>query len=403
MLNLVFCFQVHQPYRLKQLSIFDVGQIDDPFDEGLNRSIVDRIAYKCYLPAGRLLLRLVERYEGRFRVAFSLTGTAIEQFRRYAPQVMETFTKLARTGCVEFLGGTYFHSLAFLFDREEFMEQANLHLSLLQSEFGATPSVFGNTELIYEDGLSDAVSPLRNYRVIIAEGAARILGRTSPLRPYGSENGLHLLLCRYSSASDDAAFRFSDRGRVEYPLAVDGFVRWVDRLARAESASGNLYLNLVVDYEDFGEHQWEGTGFFHFLESLPEKLFIRKGIDFAWPSDVIEGCDSPAERLSVPEPVSRAGTERDLSTWLSSEIQRNAAATLYELLGKVKRKGDAWLLGRLRRLSCADHLRYMSTEYFQDDDALGSLSPGGAPPYGSPESAYLHFLYALADIEERLS
>jgi alpha-amylase len=398
MLNLVFYFQVHQPYRLKKLNIFDIGHLASPFDEDLNRSIVEKIAYKCYIPANRLLLKLIERFEGRFKVAFSLTGTAIEQLKRHAPQVMELFARLARTGCVEFLGETYFHSLAYLFDREEFMEQVDLHLALMKSEFGVTPVVFRNTELIYENGVSEVISPLPNYKVVLAEGADKMLGWRSPLYPYRSESGRHFLMCKFYSLSDDIAFRFSDRGWVEYPLTVDKFVSWVDSLALAEDTRRNLYLNLFMDYETFGEHQWEDTGIFHFLESLPEKLFVRKGFDFAWPSDVIEGCDYPAERLSVPYPVSWADTERDLSAWLSNEIQRNAAGTLFELLRRAKGKGDEEALWLLRRLSTSDHLYYMCTKYFQDGDVHKYFSP-----YGSPESAYLYFLYALADIEERLS
>jgi len=398
MLNIVFYFQVHQPYRLRRLSVFDVGNVGSPFDEELNRSVIEKVASKCYIPTNQLLLKLIKRFEGRFKVAFSITGTAIEQFKRYAPQVMELFGELVRTGCVELLGETYHHSLSFFFDREEFMEQIALHMALMKSEFGTVPVVFRNTELIYENDVSEAVSALGNFKVVLTEGADKIMRWRSPLYPYRTWNDRHFLMCKYYSLADDIAFRFSNKGWVDYPLTVDKFVNWVEKLPLIEKTKRNLYLNLFMDYETFGEHQWEDTGIFHFLEHLPEKIFAHGALAFGWPSDVIEGCDAPAEKLSIPYPISWADTERDLSAWLSNDIQRNAAGALYDALRRAKGRGDREVVDTLRRLSTSDHLYYMCTKYFQDGDVHKYFSP-----YSSPENAYLYFLYALTDIEERLA
>lgn len=396
MLNIVFYFQVHQPYRLKRLNIFDVGNIDDPFDDDLNRVIINKVSEKCYIPTNKLLLKLIDRYEGRFKVAFSMSGTAIEQFRHYNPAVMDLFAILAKTGCVEFISETYYHSLSSLFSREEFIEQVTMHLTLMQNEFGVTPVVFRNTELIYENRISDYIRPFKNFHVILTEGADKILGWRSPLYPYRTYNDQHYLMLKYYSLADDIAFRFSDRGWVEFPLTGNKFVHWVDKLHLIEKTDKNLYLNLFMDYETFGEHQWEDTGIFHFFESLPDLVFKEDNLGFAWPSDVVDGCDYPTEKLSINSPISWADTERDLSAWLSNDIQKTAAESIYTLLNKAKNKGDDRLVETVRRLTTSDIVYYMSTKYFQDGDVHKYFSP-----YPSPENAYLYFLYAMADIEEK--
>jgi len=224
----VFYFQVHQPFRLKKLSVFDVGKIDTPFDDDLNRSIIKKVAENCYIPANKLLLDLIKRHEGRFKVAFSITGTVVEQLKHDCPCAMDLFLELGNTGCVEFIGETYFHSLSALYDREEFVEQVEMHLALMQKVFGVKPAVFRNTELIYENSIADVLLNFRNFKIILTEGADRVLGTKSPLRPYTTYNGKHYLLLKHYSLSDDIAFRFSDRGWARYPLTADKFISYVE-------------------------------------------------------------------------------------------------------------------------------------------------------------------------------
>ncbi len=397
MLHVVFYFQVHQPYRLKHLRLLDAGDGGNYFDDGLNRAVIQKVAEKCYLPTNKLLLELAERYEGRFRVAFSITGVAIEQFRAYQPEVLDSFRALARTGCVEFLGETYYHSLASLYDKEEFLTQVRMHKKLMQEEFGATPTVFRNTELIYQDEIADTVWEEAGFKVILAEGVEKRLGWRSPLYTYRSQNHNMLLLLKYYSLADDIAFRFSNRAWPEFPLTAEKFAGWVEKLSLIEHNDRNLFLNLFMDYETFGEHQWADTGIFEFMRHLPEKIFQRPHMGFAWPSDVLHMTNYEPEVLSYPEPVSWADTERDLSAWLENDLQRNACEAFYEILREIKTRGRDDLLDRARRLSTSDHFYYMCTKYFQDGDVHKYFSP-----YQSPEQAYLFYMNALAHLRDEL-
>ena len=151
-------FQVHQPWRLKKYRFFNMGKDHNYLDDLLNRSIMQKVARQCYLPMNALLLKLIRENKGKFRCSFSITGIAIEQFRAYAPEVLESFKELAATGCVEFLAETYSHSLASLASKEDFTERGEAATrALIKKEFGVKPTAFRNTELIYSDDIGAAV------------------------------------------------------------------------------------------------------------------------------------------------------------------------------------------------------------------------------------------------------
>ncbi len=397
MLNVVFYFQVHQPYRLKHLGVLDIGSGIDYFDNALNEEVLRKVAEKCYLPTNALLLDLIKKNEGRFKVAFSITGTAIEQFRAWNPETLDSFKALADTGCVEFLGETYYHSLAFLYDTNEFLDQVALHRELMKTEFGQRPVTFRNTELIYQDSLSDLVFEIEGFKTILTEGADRILGWRTPLYAYKNYQKNMNLLLKYYQLSDDIAFRFSNRDWPEYPLTVDKFVNWINHLTLAEKEGRNQFLNLFMDYETFGEHQWAESGIFDFMQHFPGEVLKHEHLGFALPKEAFELANYQQESLSFPEPVSWADAERDLSAWLSNDMQHNAIETLYRLLDRIRQKGDPELLEIARKLSTSDHFYYMCTKYFTDGDVHKYFSP-----YDSPDQAYIYFLNAMADIEERL-
>jgi alpha-amylase len=397
MLNIVFYFQVHQPYRLRHYSILDFDHDASVFDEKLNSAVIRKVGDKCYLPANKLFLELIDKYEGAFKIAYSITGVAIEQFRTYYPEVLESFKALARTGCVEFLAETYYHSLSFLYDKEEFLDQVKMHSDLMQAEFGASPLVFRNTELIYQDAIAELIGQRTGFKAILAEGADKVLGWRSPLYAYKAHDHRLYLLLKYYSLSDDIAFRFSNRAWPEFPLTADKFVGWVSDLKHIEHQGRNLFINLFMDYETFGEHQWESTGIFDFMGHLPDRVFKAPDISFAWPSDVIDLANYSPEALSYHTPVSWADTERDLSAWLENDLQHNAAETYYEILSQIKAHDRQDLLETARRLSTSDHLYYMSTKYFQDGDVHKYFSP-----YHSPDQAYIFYMNALAYLRERI-
>ncbi len=397
MLNIVFYFQVHQPFRLRHINVLDIGKQTDYFDERLNRQVMQKVAEKCYLPTNKLLLSLIQKLEGRFKIAYSITGTAIEQFKLYSPETLDSFKALVDTGCVELLGETYYHSLAYLFDTNEFLEQVDMHRKLMQDEFGYYTETFRNTELIYQDSLSDLVYEIEGFKTIITEGVERILQWRTPLYAYKNYSKDINLLLKYYQLSDDIAFRFSNKEWPEYPLTVDKFVNWIDHLTLSETEGRNQFLNLFMDYETFGEHQWAESGIFDFMQHFPAEVLKRPHLGFANPKDTFTLSNYQQEGLSFPEPVSWADEQRDLTAWLENDMQRNAADTLYRLLNETKQKGDPALLEMARKLSTSDHFYYMCTKYFQDGDVHKYFSP-----YDSPDQAYIYFISALADLEERL-
>ncbi len=389
MASVCFYFQVHQPYRLRHYTIFDTGT--DYFDQRKNAEICRKVASKCYLPTNRLLLELIEKHEGKFRVAFSTTGVALEQFEQYAPEVLASFQQLAATGCVEFLGETYHHSLSFLYSRQEFIEQVNAHRRLIQDLFGQNPQVFRNTELIYSNALAEAVEQMGGFKAIITEGADRILGYRSPnyiYRPPVSGQ-LKLLLKNYR-LSDDIAFRFSNRDWSEWPLRADKFAGWVN------AVNGNGYVvNLFIDYETFGEHQWEDTGVFEFLRHLPGEILRYPDNDFKTPTQVVDSYNA-VDIVDVPNLISWADTERDLSAWLGNPMQQNALSELYGLEHAVKDLGDTELLDSWRRLQISDHFYYMCTKYFADGDVHKYFNP-----YDSPYDSFITYMNVLDNLRLR--
>ncbi len=397
MLHIVFYFQVHQPYRVRHLNVLDIGRDTDLFDEKLNASVVRKVGDKCYLPTNKLLKELIDRYEGRVKIAFSVTGVAIEQFRKYYPEVLESFKELARTGCVEFIGETYYHSLSFFYDQEEFLTQVRMHKQLMQDEFGYDPVVFRNTELIYQDAISNLVWEEADFKVILAEGVEKILGWRSPLYAYMAQNHHMLLMLKYYSLADDIAFRFSNRAWPEFPLTADKFSQWLSKLSLVEHGDKHLFANLFMDYETFGEHQWAETGIFDFMRDLPKQVFKYPHMSFAWPSDAIDILNYAPEVLSYPYPVSWADTERDLSAWLENDLQHNAIESFYDVFREIKEKGRTDLMESARRLSTSDHYYYMCTKYFQDGDVHKYFSP-----YQTPHQAYMFFMNAVAYLRERL-
>jgi alpha-amylase len=400
MASVCFYFQIHQPFRIRRYSVFD----EDPFyfDNDTNRAICEKVANKCYRPATAKILDLVRRHEGRFKVSYAITGTALEQFQLWCPDIIEMFQQLAESGCCEFLGETSHHSLAFLYSREEFGEQVAKHDQQIRDLFNQQPHVFRNTELTYNNDIATHIAMTDRYHAVLCEGVERHLGFRSPNYLYvppgthgdPSQARVKLMLKNYR-LSDDIAFRFSDRNWPEWPLPAERFAKWVNQI------NGDGYVcNLFMDYETLGEHQWQDTGIFEFLDVLPEKIFdVNPGSnDFVTPSEAIERYQ-PVGEYDVPETISWADTERDLSAWLGNAMQQNAAAELYRLEEPVKMRhaaGDDWILEDWRKLTTSDHLYYMCTKYWADGDVHKYFSP-----YDSPYDAYINFMNVLDNIRQR--
>ncbi|OVE74476.1 alpha-amylase [archaeon D22] len=390
MVDICFYFQVHQPFRLKQFSVFDVGQKKDYFDEEKNREIMKKVAMKCYIPTNLLMLELLKNHP-EFKISYSISGVALEQFELYAPEVLESFKELVKTGRVEILSETYYHSLAYIYSKEEFLAQVKQHREKVEKIFGVTPTVFRNTELIYNNEIAKFVEDM-GYEAIICEGLDHALGWRSPnfvYKPHTTEK-IKLLMKNYR-LSDDIAFRFSNKGWAEWPLTTKKFCNWAD----AVNGSGEI-INLFMDYETFGEHQWEDTGIFEFLRELPNEFLKNPDNGFVTPSEA-------ARKFKVHDVVdihnlsSWADIERDLTAWLGNKMQQSSIKELYMIEDLVKKSDDKKILDDFRKLTTSDHFYYMCTKWFSDGDVHKYFSP-----YESPYDSFIAFMNVLNDMIIRL-
>ncbi len=384
-------FQVHQPTRLRLYRFFDIGKDSHYYDDFANRTILRRIAQKCYLPMNQLLLDAIKESNGAFKVAFSITGSALEQFDRYAPEVIDSFRALAETGSVEFLGETYYHSLASLASPAEFKHQVLKHQEAVEQYFGVKPVSFRNTELIYSDSIGREVYDL-GYKTMLTEGARHIMGWRSPNYIYTDDMqpGLKLLLRNYA-LSDDIAFRFSNQGWENWPLTTEKYVEWL----KNATAEGGDIINLFMDYETFGEHQSADSGIFDFMRYLPKAVIEDGSFEFVTPAQAAKK-HKAVDDLSVPETISWADEERDVTAWLGNELQKDAFSKLYDLTEKLSIIDDPVLWSDFGHLQESDHLYYMCTKFFSDGEVHKYFNP-----YDTPYEAFINYMNVLSDFSIR--
>jgi len=392
---IVLYLHVHQPYRIRHYTVFDTAVKHDYFDAAYedqesNERILQKVAQKSYLPTNARLLQLLND-NPQFKLSLSITGTVIEQLEKWSPEALQSFKDLCATGRVEIVAETYHHSLAFFYSRAEFEMQVEMHKRKVQEVFGQTPQVFRNTELCYNNDVA-YWADRAGYKGVLAEGWDPILGWRSPNFVYRPTytNQIRLLMKNYK-LSDDIAFRFGDQNWAEWPLTADKFTHWLN----ADQSATNF--NLFMDYETFGEHQWEESGIFGFLSHLPQEWLKTGGNTFMTVSEVIDNFE-PVDQVDVPETITWADTERDLSAWLGNGMQTGSIQALYDLQDRVIATGDLALIDDWRKLQTSDHFYYMCTKYFNDGDIHAYFSP-----YQTPYEAYINFMNAYHDLRYRLS
>ena len=391
MTSICFYFQVHQHYRLRKYDFFDIAYEDNVFDDQKNKEVLNKVSEKCYLPANEVFYQLIKKYKGDFKISFSLSGVVLEQFEKWRPDVLDSFRKLVDTGCVEILSETYYHSLSYLYSKEEFKKQIEQHRQKVRRLFNVETTVFRNTELIYNNDIANYISEL-GYKGIIAEGVEWLLGAKSPnfiYHPPGKPN--FPILLKNFKLSDDIAFRFSDKKWAAYPLKAETFANWAHQVA----GHGDT-INLFMDYETFGEHQWADTGIFDFLYALPEWVFMHPDFNFKTPSEVIDSY-AIRDQYNVVNMSSWADTERDLSAWRSNPIQHEALRRVYELEEAVYAQNSKMLKEYWQKLTTSDHFYYMCTKYWADGDVHKYFSP-----YETPLEAFNYLNNASAHLEFRL-
>jgi alpha-amylase len=392
---IVLYLHVHQPYRVRHYTIFDTASSHNYFDAAYddqesNERILKKVAEKSYLPTNARLLKLLED-NPEFRLSLSITGTVLEQLEKWSPESLVSFQRLTQTGRVEIVAETYHHSLAFFYSRAEFEMQVEMHKQKIQQLFGQTPQVFRNTELCYNNDVA-YWADRAGYKGVLAEGWDPILGWRSPNYVYRPTytNQIRLLMKNYK-LSDDIAFRFGDRNWAEWPLTADKFAHWLSEDPNATN------FNLFMDYETFGEHQWSESGIFDFLDHLPKEWLKTEGNTFMTVSQAVDTFE-PVDQIDVPNTITWADTERDLSAWLGNALQTTSIESLYGLQDQIIQSGDFALIDDWRRLQTSDHFYYMCTKYFNDGDIHAYFSP-----YDTPYEAYINFMNAFHDLKFRLS
>lgn len=385
---------IHQPIRYRKYSVFDIGNNDDYWHDDFsskqnNERIFKKVAEKSYRPTLAAIEKNLAKHEG-FRISFSITGTWLEQAEKWCPDLIDSLNRIVATGRAEIVGETYYHSLAFFYNREEFEAQVLLHEQKIIDIFGIKPTAFRNTELSYNDDLAEWADK-KGYEAILAEGWDRILEWRSPNYVYTPKNckKLRLLMKNYR-LSDDIAFRFSDRHWKEWPLTVDKYITWIND----SCLNGNL-INLFMDFETFGEHQWKDTGIFDFMDSFIESWLQIRDNCFV---TITEAANlmKPVGEISMPETVTWADTERDLSAWLGNDMQKSAMRELYSLRDTIYATHNTKLINDFRRFTTSDHPYYMCTKYWNDGDVHAYFSA-----YDSPYEAFMYFENCLRDLSYR--
>ncbi len=392
MKTIALFFQVHQPFRHRRYRFFDIGNDHYYYDDYANETVLRKIAENSYLPTNKLLLKLANKLEGKFKVAFSITGTALSQFELYAPEVIDSFKQLAKTGCVEFVAETYSHSLSSLKHKQIFEKEVKQHEQKIYDLFGHQPKIFRNTEMIYSDEIGEWVSKM-GYNAMLTEGARHVLGWKSPNFLYlNAANPRLKIFMRNFKLSDDISFRFSNSNWSEYPLTSDKFIGWLKNLDKKEEV-----VNLFLSYESLGERQKESSGIFSFLEYFSRGVVETPNLKFGTPSEILSNVQ-PVSVVSVPHPISWADEERDLTAWLGNEMQKEAFEKLYALSPRMAECTDNEMIKDWNYLQSSDHFYYMSTKFFSDGEVHSYFNP-----FESPYEAFINYMNVLSDFKMRLN
>lgn len=383
MKNICFYFQIHQPFRLKRYRFFDIDNDHYYYDDYYNEENIRRLVENSYLPANQTILEMIRISNKRFKCAFSISGTALEQLEQYAPELIDSFIELAETGCVEFLTEPYAHSLASIFNEDEFEHQVKQHAERIKEIFGVKPTAIRNSELIYSDDIGAMVERM-GYKTMLIEGARHVLGWRSPNYVYAHPFAKKLkLLVRNYKLSDDITFRFSDRSWVDYPLTADSYMSWIASLPGEEQIA-----NIWMGYETFGEYQKSETGIFEFLKSLPYFAMERE-LNFVTPTEATEKLEA-VDIIKSLFPIAWSGEEKDLSAWTGNNLQNEALEKLYSVSDRVHLCGDRTLLRDWTYLQSTDHFRYMNHK-----DPWGSN-------YENAYDAFMNYMNVLADFLQRV-
>ncbi|NCA78950.1 MAG: alpha-amylase [Sphingobacteriia bacterium] len=386
-----FCFRIHQRFNLKRYRFFEIGNDHYYYDDYANETAIRYTADNCYLEANRVLLDMIRSSNGKFKVSFSISGLALEQLEQYAPEVIESFQELAKTGSVEFLATPYGHSLAAMYNEDEFGEQVKMQANKIKELFGKKPTVFANSALLYSDEIGEMIANL-GYKNIVVEGAKHVLGWKSPNYLYShAYNNKIKLLVRNNKLSDDINYRFSNWTWDQYPLTAEKFIGWIK-----ESPAAENIFTVFMGYEALGVLNNKNSGIFEFFKALPFHA-MEQGVGFALPSEICEK-NKPVDTLTALYPMSWTDEEKDVSAWCGNELQNEALSKLYNLAERVHLCSDTLLKVDWQRLQDTAHFYFMTTKHYSDGMIYAQKIP-----YESPYEAFMNYMNVLSDFIERVN
>jgi alpha-amylase len=392
MKNISLTFQVHQPVRLRRYRFFDIGNDNYYYDDYDNERRIRNSADECYLPNNHILLKLLTKNKGRFKVAFSISGTAIDLFTLYAPEVIKSFQQLAATGRVEFLAETYSHSLSSLKNMDEFIRQAEIHAKKIAELFGKRPLVFKNTELIYSDRIGKLAAEV-GFNSVLAESCGHTPGWRSPNHLYINPDNQEIkILFKNSHLSEEAGYCLSNPDRTVKPTLAKDFQTLLNTLPEDDNT-----VNLCIDYEIVRSDKARGSGKACIAESFLTEITRLSEYCLKFPSEIAND-HQPVSEISVPENIVRADEFASLSKLQGNELQLEALDKLYELKNRINPNTNRDLWKDWQYLQSSDHFYYMSSRFFSNSDAHHHLNP-----YNNPYEAFINYMNVLSDFKIRLN
>ena len=378
MKNICFCFQMHSPYRLKRYRFFEIGHDHYYYDDLATEEHVNWLVQTSYLPLCQTIKDMINLSKGKFHCSISISGTMIEMFEQFNPEMIDILKELAGTKCVEFLATTYSYTLASEYDQDEFKKQLKLQGELLESIFGVKAQTVWNTELLYTDEEAYNLNKM-GYKVMMTEGAKHVISWKSPNRVFQSAGSPKMkVLLRNTNLSDELSFHFSDPNWANFPIDAEKYANQLQALPEGEDI-----INIWVGAETFGVRQNAGTGIFDFLKALPYYAMERE-IGFMTPSEAAKKL-SAEDVLSSPYPLTWSGEAKDLSIFTGNDLQQEAIHKLFAVAERVHLCQDKALKTNWLRLQDANYLHNMNH------------IDQGETQYESAYDAFINYMNILSD------
>lgn len=389
MKNICLYFQIHHPFSLQTFRFLEIGKSKSYYDESrIEREIYEAVT-NYYLPVNDFLLKLIYQFKGKLKLSFYISGTALDQFLMYTPNMLTSFRQLADTGQVEFLGGTASHSIASLADKkDEFIHQIKQYKERIENYFGQKPQIFVNTDLLFTNQVGKIVAE-SGYPTIFTNGTKKILQWKSPNYFYSGKNQKKIkILFRNEVISNEFSYLLSNPTLLEKPKLMEQLFASLQTI-NPEDTLANIYLN----YRTLG-----GIGRIdkmRFFRAFVYKIIQNKSFTFSLPSDLAEQF-GPVAEIGTDEPI--CWTEHFHSSYYpGNELQVDSLNRLFKLKRQAGSLENTNLQIDWKYLQTSDHFHLM------DENHPAYLDPGSNTGiYKSKYDAYINYMNILEDFSLRL-